>query len=348
MSSNRSAACWRLTCLVANARAVRQIPCHVLLLLSGLSAAACDGPQSALVPAGRDAEQIGRLFTVMTAGALVVWAAVVGLAVYAIRTPGSHSERAAKLLIIGGGVALPTVVLGALLAYGLPVLPAILALPSDGDLRIHVTGQQWWWRVQYMTASGVVETDKEVRLPVGRRVELQLASRDVIHSFWVPSIAGKMDMIPGRVTRLAVEPTRTGVFRGACAEYCGASHAKMAFEVVVMEPAAFAAWLEAQSGPAQPSTDVEAARGQEAFARHGCTACHTVRGIAAASPIGPDLTHVGSRLRIAAATLPNEPDAFAAWIAQPDTFKPGVHMPAFRALPPQDLAALAAFLEGLQ
>jgi cytochrome c oxidase subunit 2 len=319
-----------------------------LLLAIGASAAACDGPQSALVTAGRDAEQIARLFTVMTAGALIVWVAVVGLAVYAIRTPGSHSERAAKLLIIGGGVALPTVVLGTLLAYGLPVLPAILALPSDGDLRIHVTGKQWWWRVQYMTANGVVETANEIRLPVGRRVELQLASRDVIHSFWVPSIAGKMDMIPGRVTRLALEPTRTGVFRGACAEYCGASHAKMAFEVVVMEPADFEAWLATQSQPAQPPSGPLAARGQAAFTAHGCTACHTVRGIAPVGQIGPDLTHVGSRLRIAAATLPNEPDAFAAWIAQTDTFKPGVHMPAFRALPPQDLSALAAYLDGLR
>jgi cytochrome c oxidase subunit 2 len=319
-----------------------------LFLVSLLSAAACEGPQSALVAAGRDAEQIGRLFTVMTAGALVVWAAVVGVAVYAIRTPRSHSERAARLLIIGGGVALPTVVLGALLAYGLPVLPAILALPAGGDLRIHVTGSQWWWRVHYLTAAGSVETANEIRLPAGRRIEIQLASRDVIHSFWVPSIAGKMDMIPGRVTRLALEPTRTGVFRGMCAEYCGASHAKMAFEVVVMDPSAFGEWLEAQSRPAQASTGVVAVRGQEAFTRHGCTACHTVRGIAEASQIGPDLTHVGSRLRLAAATLPNEPDAFTAWIAQTDSLKPGVHMPAYRALPPQDLAALAAFLDGLQ
>jgi cytochrome c oxidase subunit II len=320
----------------------------LLLLVSGLSAAACAGPQSALVAAGRDAEQIGRLFLVMTVGGLVVWAAVVGLAVYAIRTPGGHSERGAKLLIIGGGVALPTVVLGALLAYGLPVLPAILALPAAGHLRIHVTGTQWWWRVHYQTPTGMVETANEIRLPVGRRIEIQLASRDVIHSFWVPSIAGKMDMIPGRVTRLALEPTRAGVFRGMCAEYCGASHAKMAFEVVVMDPSAFAEWLEAQSRPARPSTGAMAVRGQDAFTRHGCTACHTVRGMAEVSQIGPDLTHVGSRLRLAAATLPNEPDALTAWITQADRFKPGTHMPAYRALPPEDLTALAAFLDGLQ
>jgi cytochrome c oxidase subunit 2 len=328
---------------------VSQDRCRVLLLLAiAANATACDGPQSAFVTAGRDAEQIDRLFVVMTAGALILWVAVVGLAVYAIRTRSPLTQRAANLLIIGGGVALPTVVLGALLAYGLPMLPAILSLPPDDGLRIHVTGKQWWWRVEYVTPTGVVEAANEVRLPVGRRVQLQLESRDVIHSFWVPSIAGKMDMIPGRVTRIALEPTRTGTFRGACAEYCGASHAKMAFETVVMEPGAFAAWLEAQYRSAQPSTDPLAARGQAAFTAHGCTACHTVRGIAAAGRIGPDLTHVGSRLGLAAGTLSNDPDAFAAWITQTDTLKPGAHMPAFRTLAPQELSALAAFLESLQ
>src|SRR5688572_30156884 len=196
-------------------------------------------PQSALDTAGRDAEQIAHLFTVMAVGALIVWIAVVVIAVYTIRVRGSHTPRTANLLIIGGGVVLPTVVLGALLAYGLPVLPAVLTPAADGALRIHVTGKQWWWRVQYMTEQGIVETANELRLPVNQRVELQLASPDVIHAFWVPSIAGKMDMIPGRVTRLALQPTRTGVFRGACAEYCGASHALMAFLVVVTEPTEF-------------------------------------------------------------------------------------------------------------
>src|SRR5688572_29505262 len=212
-------------------------------------------PQSALDTAGRDAAQIAQLFDVMTVGAVVVWALVVAIAVYAIRSGESHSQRAANLLILGGGVALPTVVLGALLAYGLPVLPAILTPAPEGALRIHVTGKQWWWRVQYMTAQGIVETANEIRLPVNERIELQLTSPDVIHSFWVPSIAGKMDLIPGRVTRLALEPTRTGVFRGACAEYCGASHALMAFDVTVTEPAEFQRWLDAQAGPANISSD---------------------------------------------------------------------------------------------
>jgi cytochrome c oxidase subunit 2 len=170
----------------------------------------------------------------------------------------------------------------------------------------------------------------------------------VIHSFWVPSIAGKMDMIPGRVTRLALEPTRTGVFRGACAEYCGASHALMAFQVVVTEPGEFDSWLEAQGRPAVPAQDATAARGEAAFIVNGCAACHTIRGTSAAGQVGPDLTHVGSRLRVGAGTLPNDADAFARWIGQTDRIKPGVHMPAFRALASDETSALAAYLDGLQ
>jgi cytochrome c oxidase subunit II len=305
-------------------------------------------PQSALDAAGRDAAQIAQLFDVMTVGAVVIWAFVVAIAVYAIRAGQSHSQRAANLLIIGGGVALPTVVLGALLAYGLPVLPAILAPAPEGSLRIHVTGKQWWWRVQYMTAQGIVETANEIRLPVNERIELQLTSPDVIHSFWVPSIAGKMDLIPGRLTRLALEPTRTGVFRGACAEYCGASHALMAFTVVVLERGRFDQWLDAQAAPAPGPADALAARGETAFVANGCTACHTIRGTAAAGVIGPDLTHVGGRLRIGAGTLQNDAAAFVSWISETDRIKPGVHMPAFRALSRDDLSALGAYLDSLQ
>jgi cytochrome c oxidase subunit 2 len=305
-------------------------------------------PQSALDTAGRDAAQIAQLFDVMTVGAVVVWALVVAIAVYAIRSGESHSQRAANLLILGGGVALPTVVLGALLAYGLPVLPAILTPAPEGALRIHVTGKQWWWRVQYMTAQGIVETANEIRLPLNERIELQLTSPDVIHSFWVPSIAGKMDLIPGRVTRLALEPTRTGVFRGACAEYCGASHALMAFTVVVVERDEFEQWLEAQAAPAPGPADALATRGGTAFITNGCTACHTIRGTEAAGVIGPDLTHVGGRTRIGAGTLENDAAAFAEWIGETDRIKPGVHMPAFRALSRDDLSALGAYLDGLQ
>ncbi len=321
-----------------------------LCVLGALSGAlsACSGAQSALVPAGRDAERIAELFNVMTAGALIVWIAVVAIAIYTIRVGESHSQRSASLLIIGGGVAAPTVVLGALIAYGMPLVPVVLTVGAENGMSIHITAKQWWWRVQYRTPDGFIETANELRLPVGERVELQLASPDVIHSFWVPSLAGKMDMIPGRLTRLALEPTRTGTFRGTCAEYCGASHALMAFSVVVMEPQEFRAWLEAQRRPAQSPTDALALRGGAAFLANGCSACHTIRGTPASGVIGPDLTHVGSRSRIAADTLPNDPAALVQWIGQADRIKPGVHMPAFRMLGTDDLSALAAYLGGLK
>lgn len=321
---------------------------HSIPLVAAASVSACGGPQSTLVTAGRDAAQIAHLFTIMAIGALIVWAAVVGIAVYAIRVREEHSERAAKLLIVGGGVALPTVVLAALLLYGLPVLPAMLTPAPDGSLRIRVTGKQWWWRVQYVTAGATIETANELRLPLGHRVELELASPDVIHSFWVPSIAGKMDMIPGRITRLALEPTRTGVFRGACAEYCGASHALMAFLVTVTEPGDFRAWLDMQARPAEAPADALTIRGRDAFLANGCSACHTVRGTPAAGRIGPDLTHVGSRVHVGAGTLRNEPEALVRWIGQTDRIKPGVHMPAFRAVAADDLRALAAYLGSLR
>jgi cytochrome c oxidase subunit 2 len=157
-----------------------------------------------------------------------------------------------------------------------------------------------------------------------------------------------MDMIPGRITRLALEPTRTGLFRGACAEYCGASHALMAFEVVVTEGGEFQRWLDAQGAPAATPVDAVALHGQNTFLANGCSACHTVRGTPAAGRIGPDLTHVASRASIGAATLPNEDDALVRWIRDTDRIKPGVHMPAFRALTSGELAALAAYLGSLQ
>jgi cytochrome c oxidase subunit 2 len=306
-------------------------------------------PQSALVTAGRDAERILQLFVVMAAGAAIIWLAIVAVAVYAIRRRGEpHRERAVMLFIIGGGVALPTVVLGALLAYTLPVLPQLLAPATDDTLTIDVSAKQWWWRVRYRTNTGIVETANELRLPVGRRVNVTLSSEDVIHSFWVPSLAGKVDMIPGRRTRLALEPTRTGVFRGACAEYCGASHALMAFAAIVVDEDEFDEWIADQMRPAIAQTDPQALRGETEFAANGCSACHTVRGTQADGRVGPDLTHVASRLGIGASTLTSEREAFLRWIAHTDTIKPGVHMPAFRALAPDTLSALAAYLDGLE
>ena len=214
------------------------------------------------------------------------------------------------LLIIGGGVVLPTVVLSVLLVYGLALLPTLLAPAAASAVQIAVSGEQWWWRVRYLPSNGhpeAVELANEIRLPVGERVQFHLHSPDVLHSFWIPSLGGKIDLIPGRHTRLALEPTRTGVFRGVCAEFCGTSHALMSFSVVVMEPAGFATWLAQQYAPAQPPVLPLAARGAELFLATGCGACHTVRGTPANGVVGPDLTHVGSRQSLGAGILPNDP-----------------------------------------
>ena len=302
---------------------------------------ACHGPQSALDPAGRGAERIASLFWWTTAGALAIWIAVVALTLYSLHRPQPHTERKATLLIIAGGFIAPTAVLTIVLIFSLALLPGLLA-GAPGALQIRVSGEQWWWRVQYVLPGGeTVELANEIRLPVGERVEVTLVSPDVIHSFWIPPLAGKIDMIPGRVNRLTLEPTRTGVFRGVCAEYCGTSHALMAFDVVVLGKDEFRSWLDHQKKPGSAS-------GQERFLANGCGACHTIRGTEADGVIGPDLTHVGSRMSLGSGILPNEPDAFVRFVARTEEVKPGVLMPAFGMLPEEELRAIAEYLEALQ
>jgi cytochrome c oxidase subunit 2 len=311
--------------------------------------AGCSGPQSALDPAGREAGHVADIFVWLMAGFAVVWLGVIALALYAPHAPEENSERVGRRLIIGGGVAFPVAVLTGVLIFGLAGLPEALAPAASGTTAIEVDASQWWWRVTYVPQAGPrVQLANEIRLPVGERLNVTLTSRDVVHSFWVPSIAGKMDLIPGRRNRIALEPTRTGTFRGTCAEFCGASHAKMGLTVVVLERAAFDAWLQAQVSPATEPVDSTARRGQQAFFANGCNTCHTVRGTIARGTAGPDLTHVASRTTIAAGTLPSESAAFRTWIARTRQIKPGVHMPAFAALPDDELAALAAYLAQLE
>jgi len=286
----------------------------------------------------------------MAAGGVVIWLAVTMLALYAARTQRPHwSVASGYKLIIGGGVILPTVVLATLLAYGLSGIGRLSPAPVAEALAIAVSGEQWWWRVRYGGPAGsLVELANEIRLPVGQRTDVTLTSDNVIHAFWIPSLAGKVDMIPGRTTRISLEPTRTGSFRGVCAEYCGASHALMGFAVEVMEPDAFQAWLLRQSAVASEPSTAAARRGRDLFATNGCGACHVIRGTSADGGIGPDLTHIGGRSTLAATTLPNRQDTMAQWIAAPHRSKPGVQMPAFAMLPAGDLQALAAYMSGLR
>ncbi|MBS7539589.1 cytochrome c oxidase subunit II [Ancylobacter lacus] len=306
-----------------------------------LTLAACSGPQSALDPAGDAAEAIAGLFWVLLAGAAVIWALVIGAAVFALRFKTRPiSERAGLRLVLWGGAVVPTLILSVLLVYGLRLMP-LLRDPA-AELRVEVVGEQFWWRVTYRPEGGpAVVSANEVRVPVGARVEFSLDAADVIHSFWIPALGGKVDMIPGRSNRLALRATRTGTFRGVCAEFCGPAHTRMAFPVVVMEPEAFRAWLAEQAREASPA-------GNETFLANGCGGCHAVRGTPATGTIGPDLTHLASRLSLGADLLPNDAASRARFVAEVDTLKPGARMPGFGMLPPAEAAAIADYLGSLE
>ncbi|HYG22484.1 MAG TPA: cytochrome c oxidase subunit II [Verrucomicrobiae bacterium] len=310
----------------------------------------CSGPQSALDPAGPQAQSLGALFWWMTAGTAIIWLAMIALTIYAIRVEPDPAKNAgrSRMLIVVGGTLIPTVVLAVLLTYGLAMLPAMVAPAPAGSLRIRVIGEQWWWRVQYEREGRLVELANEIRIPVNEPVQFELMSSNVIHAFWIPSLGGKRDMIPGRVIPIALTASRTGLFRGVCAEYCGASHALMSFIVEVMEKPAFESWLEQQAADARIPSNDDALRGQHLFVENGCGACHTVRGTPASGTMGPELTHVGSRFSLGAGVLTNDLSALEKWIASPDRIKPAAHMPAFGMLPPADQRALAAYLKGLE
>ena len=298
---------------------------------------------SVLDPAGSGAVEIARLFWAMAAAAAVIWLIVTTLTVHAMRLRRpAWSERAGARLIAIGGAAVPAIALLMLLLSGMPVLSRQVAPAPAGALRVHVVGEQWWWRISYEVGGQRVDLANELRLPRARSTEVILSSADVIHSFWVPALAGKVDMIPGRTTRLTLEPLEAGTFRGVCAEYCGASHARMALVVAVMEPAEFEDWLAAQARPATPTDD------PRAFTAAGCGGCHAVRGTTAGGTIGPDLTHVGGRLSLAAGVLPNSLADLQRWIANPQHIKPGALMPPFGMLPANDVREIVTYVQALR
>lgn len=332
--------------------AAQRIPAHRILkgtAVPGLCVllSACEGPLSTLAPHGSGAARVASLFYAMITVAALVWLFVMALAVFAARVaPGENSERTGRKFILFGGILLPVVLLGTLSWWSFGLTNELLE-PGDG-LVVDVTGERFWWRVQYESESGPVISANEIRVPLGERVEFRLRSTDVIHSFWIPSLGGKMDMVPGTVNRLVLEAEREGTFRGACAEFCGLAHTLMEFDVVVMAPAAFDEWLAQQAGPAaRPPTSL-ASRGLDLFLQNGCGACHRIAGTAADGRVGPDLTHLGSRRSIAAGTLPSEVGPIAGWISHPAAVKEGVLMPPYPMLDSDELVAIATYLESLE
>lgn len=302
--------------------------------------------QSALAPAGPEAAGIAEITWVMAAAGGLIFLLVMGLAALALAAPRpwlSHPR-----LVVAGGIVLPALVLPGLLVYSLLAAPRLSAA-GDADVVIEVVARQWWWQVVYLDPRGEPDfiTANEIRLPVGQVAELRLRSADVLHSLWVPALAGKLDHIPGKDNRLRLRADRAGVFRGQCAEYCGGPHARMALFVVAEAPQRFEAWRAAQRRPHRGNGSAEAERGKRLFLAH-CTACHTVRGTPAEGTLGPDLTHFASRLSLGAGILPNRPATVAGWISGSQHLKPGNLMPEFRHFDGAELHALTRWLEGLE
>jgi cytochrome c oxidase subunit 2 len=300
--------------------------------------------QSALEPAGSNALLIDGLTTVMVVGCAVITVLVLGILVYVILR-GSR-PASSRTWLIGGGVAFPVVVLTALLAYDLAIGNALSVEAPRDALTIRVTGERWWWKVTYPGPAGPVVSANEIHVPVGRTVKILLDTEDVIHSFWVPPLAGKIDMIPGRVNHLVFRADRAGVYRGQCAEYCGAQHAFMAFYVIVHEPGAYEQWLEREARRADDAGPADQ-RGRAVFEAAGCGSCHTVRGTAAAGRLGPDLTHLASRISLGAGMFEMNRGTLAGWIANSQGMKPGNLMPPIK-MSPEDLQAVVAYLETLK
>jgi cytochrome c oxidase subunit 2 len=324
----------------------------LLALLSGC----VQNDQSTLHPAGPGAARIADLWWLMLVAASVVFLLVCLVLYRALTHRGQRSEPRARSydpgaikLVLAGGVALPTLVLVPLLILTLYTL-AWLAPPKSGSaLEVVITGWQWWWDVQYTGGepAGGLRTANEIRIPVGRPVRIQLRSGDVIHSFWVPALQGKLDLVPGQVNTTWLQADTAGVYRGECAEYCGLQHARMQFRVVALQPSEFDSWMKAQQAPAAAAADSTSRAGQSVFMSSGCAFCHAIRGTSARGTAGPDLTHLAGRLTLAAGTLPNTKGHLAGWIANPQGIKPGNLMPRI-PLEPEELRVLLAYLGTLR
>jgi cytochrome c oxidase subunit 2 len=325
--------------------------CRVLLMCAACAAlSACGDRQSVLNPKGPDALQLSHLTWLLFAfGTAILALVVAATAVAILGSDRSRTFLASARTVVWAGVVFPVVTLTLLLSYGLWLTRANAVSPHDpAALRVAVVGAQWWWRVTYEHRGTTVDSANEIRIPAGRSVIFTLGSADVIHSFWVPNLGGKLDMIPGRTAQLRLRADQPGVFRGQCAEYCGGPHALMALEVVALSESDFETWLEDQAKPAIEPTSSEARRGRDLFLSAGCGACHTVRGTPAAGNVGPDLTHLASRRSVGLDTLPMTEANIRRFIVDGQHIKPGNLMPPFRIFTDVDLDAITTYLAGLR
>jgi cytochrome c oxidase subunit 2 len=320
-------------------------------------AASCSGWQSALDPHGPDAWNVHDLIWLFAIVASIVWAMVMlslAGALWWRRSDGQGAPAISPDRERRAGIAVSAATVATVLIIGGLTLESYLATRGSNSapqesLAIQVRAYQWWWEVLYVdkTPARNLTTANEIHVPVGRRVSIELVAADVIHSFWVPNLAGKQDLIPGRDNRIAFTAMTPGIYRGQCAEFCGLQHAHMSLFVVAEPSDQFEAWRNAQlARSADPVTD-EQRIGREIVSGKPCASCHTVRGTSAAGALGPDLTHVASRSYIAAGLLPTTRGSIAAWIADPQTIKPGNNMPMV-PLTGNELRAVSAYLASLK
>lgn len=328
-------------------------PRRVALAALGLVAVAGAGcsqdAPSALDPKGPAAERIESVWWLMLGIAVAVFVVVGGLIVAStMRGRGTDDGRPSRITanqwILVGGVAVPAVILAGL---AVPTITTTADLTEDqpGALRIEVEGYKWWWEVRYPDSE--VVTANEIHVPVGQPIELELTTADVIHSFWVPQLAGKVDMVPGQPNTLRFTAEEAGTYRGACAEYCGVQHARMAMLVVADPPATFERWMDDRQGPAPEPPNELASEGEDIFMRSSCAGCHAVAGTSARGQEGPDLTDFGSRQTLGAATVENTRGNLGGWIADAQSLKPGNLMPPI-SVTPDELLALIEYLENLK
>lgn len=319
-----------------------------------LFASACGGNQAMFNPQGPPARSIATLGWSLFAVSAVVYVLVLGTTAWALwrrRRESDNSDATDRALTrnVTIAVAVTVVILVGLAAASFAAGRGLTAPSGQGAVEVDVVGHQWWWNFHYrdVTPSDVVDSPNELHIPVGVPVVLHLQSADVIHSFWVPNLQGKRDLIPGFTSTVWIQADRAGVYRGQCAEFCGHQHANMAAVIVAEPMAAFTAWLQAQRQPAaDPVTDLQR-RGRDVFLQSTCATCHTVRGTDAGSRVGPELTHVGSRQMLAAGAIPNTRGHLAGWIADPQGIKPGSKMPP-NVLSPDDLNAVLAYVRSLR
>jgi cytochrome c oxidase subunit II len=323
-----------------------------------LACSGCAGWQSALDPHGEQARGLEGLFWIFIWVTAAVWISVMIVLAAALSRKSARARDETRLLdangerrmrLTVGAAVTATVVIVLALTVASFVSTRLLSSEASRPLEIRVRGYQWWWEVTYLDAHAdrVFTTANEIHIPVGRAVRLQLSAADVIHSFWAPNLAGKQDLIPGRENNLTFTAQQPGTYRGQCAEFCGVQHAHMALLVVAETAEAFEHWRQSQLSPAVSPADPEQAEGREVFASRPCASCHTIQGTSAAASIGPDLTHVGSRRYIGAGLLQNTRGSLAAWIADPQTIKPGNNMPNV-PLTADELRAVSAYLAALK